>query len=75
MRNQVTCKIRVSGHLGPGWSAWFEGMAVRTLPTGDTELVGELIDDAALFGVLLKIRDLGLHLVSMRRVQPRLARR
>jgi hypothetical protein len=63
----TTFKIRIKGHLGPMWSAWFEGLDLTNLPNGDAELVGELADQAALHGVLLKVRDLGLPLVSVRR--------
>jgi hypothetical protein len=71
----TTFKIRIKGHLGQAWSAWFEGLDLTNLPNGDAELVGELADQAALHGMLLKVRDLGLPLVSVRRLQARPPRR
>lgn len=60
--------IRVEGHLGESWSPWFQGMAIRHEETGDTVLSGALPDQAALHGVLMKIRDLGLPLVEVTRL-------
>lgn len=57
-------EIRVHGHLSPEWAAIFDGMEVTCLPDGDTTLTG-LLDQAALYGVLLRLRDLGLTLVSV----------
>ena len=56
--------IRVRGRLDPGWSAWFDGLRVTDLG-GETELSGPLPDQAALHGVLAKVRDLGLMLLSV----------
>jgi len=61
-------EIRVEGHLGPGWSEWFEGLAVAPLDNGQTLLTGPVVDQAALHGLLVKVRDLNLKLVSVRRV-------
>jgi hypothetical protein len=69
--SMATYKIRVEGHLGPPWSAWFEAMTITNLPHGEAELTGTLADQAALHGVLLRIRDLGLPLVSVNRVHVR----
>jgi len=63
-------EIRVEGHLTDRWSDWFEGMAIRQEPDGETVLTGPLSDQAALFGVLTRIHDLNLVLVSVRRVSP-----
>ena len=60
-------QIRVSGHLSANWDARFEGLSIRHEPDGDTILSGDL-DQAALHGVLVKIRDLGLILISVNRV-------
>lgn len=60
-------EIRVEGVLGEGWAAWFEGLAVSGEGTG-TVLSGPLADQAALQGVLVRIGDLGLRLISVRRV-------
>ena len=57
--------IRVRGHLGPEWSDWFEGLALLAEDNGETCLAGPLADQAALHGVLAKLRDLGLPLVSV----------
>ena len=61
-------EIRVEGHLGPRWASWFEGMSVRQEKTGETILFGELADQTALHGVLMKIRDLGVLLINVRRI-------
>jgi hypothetical protein len=57
--------IRLSGHLDQHWSAWFDGMAITNEPNGETILNGLLADQAALHGVLMKIRDLGLPLLAV----------
>jgi hypothetical protein len=61
-------RIRVMGRLGDLWGAWFEGLTLRHLPCGQTELAGSL-DQAMLRGILDKIGDLGLQLVSLEQVQ------
>ena len=63
-------EILVEGHLDTDWSDWFEGLTVRQEMNGETVLSGPL-DQAALHGVLTKIRDLGLVLVAVNRVIPR----
>jgi hypothetical protein len=65
--NQQRYEIRVEGHLAADWSDWFDGLAVCQEPKGHTVLSGSL-DQAALHGVLAKIRDLGLVLVAVRKV-------
>jgi hypothetical protein len=62
-------RIRVRGELGPEWSAWFEGFAVHPASEGLTSLEGIVADQTALHGVLARIRDLGLELVSVERIQ------
>lgn len=57
--------IRVKGHLEPRWERWFEPMAIAPQPNGDTLLIGPVVDQAALHGVLKRIRDLGLPLISI----------
>lgn len=59
--------IRIGGHLGPEWSDWLGGLSLVNLDGGEAELAGHLPDQAALFGVLLAIRDLGLPLLSLHR--------
>jgi hypothetical protein len=63
-------EIRVKGHLGGRWSEWFEGLEITNLENGDALLSGEIADQAALHGVLAKVRDLGLPLVAVRGLGP-----
>ncbi len=60
-------QIRIKGHLSPQWTDWFEGLTI-TLDEGDTLLTGPVIDQAALHGLLKKVRDLGMPLLSINRV-------
>lgn len=60
-------EIRVEGHLAGRWSDWFEGLLIRNDPDGETALIGQLADQAALYGVLTKIHNLNLILVSVQR--------
>ena len=62
-------EIRIEGHLSDSWSSWFEGMIIQPQEGGETLLSGPLADEAALHGVLMKIRDLGLPLVQVNRVR------
>jgi hypothetical protein len=63
-------ELRVQGVLDPGWSAWFEGLQVTSDQTGQTIIAGPVTDQAALHGLLAKVRDLGLPLLSVRRLDP-----
>jgi hypothetical protein len=63
-------EIRIKGHLRPEWSVWFAGLTITDQPNGETVLAGPVTDQAALYGVLLKIRNLGLPLISINRVEP-----
>jgi hypothetical protein len=58
-------EIRIEGHLSDSWAAWFEGLEIRQEESGETVLSGPLADQTALHGVLMRIRDLGLPLVSV----------
>ncbi len=60
--------IRVKGHLDPAWSAWFDGLSVTYDADGDTTLAGPVVDQAALYGLLRKARDLGLTLLTVNQV-------
>jgi len=62
-------QIRIEGHLGLLWTDWFEGLTVTLEDNGDTLLTGPMVDQAALYGLLKKVRDLGMHLVSVNRVE------
>ncbi len=66
----ATFEIRVKGRLTPDWSEWFDGLTITDQPGGETMLAGPVQDQAALFGILAKLRDLGLVLVSVNRVDP-----
>lgn len=61
-------QIRVEGHLGPEWANWFEGVAIILEPAGTTRIDAAQLDQAGLFGMLKKVRDLGMPLISVVRV-------
>jgi hypothetical protein len=63
-------QIRLEGHLGFEWTDWFGGMSLALEENGDTLLTGPLVDQAALHGLLKKVRDLGIPLISVNRVKP-----
>jgi hypothetical protein len=58
-------KIRIKGHLDPQWTDWFEGLTITLEENGETLLTGLVVDQAALHGLLKRIRDLGMPLVSV----------
>ncbi len=64
----VVYEIRIAGHLPPQWSDWFEGFAVTLEPDGTTLLSGPLVDQAALYGLLKKVRDTGLTLIAVNQI-------
>jgi hypothetical protein len=63
-------QIRLKGHLDDRWAEWFEGLTITLQDSGDTLLTGPVIDQAALHGLLKKMRDLGLPLLSVSPVEP-----
>ena len=63
-------QIRIKGHLNRHWSDWFGGLTLMALDNGETLLTGAVVDQAALYGLLKKVRDTGLPLVSVSPVQP-----
>lgn len=63
-------QIRIKGHLGPHWADWFEGQILTLEANGETLLTGPMVDQAALYGVLRKVRDVGLPLLSVVCVKP-----
>jgi len=63
-------EIRLKGHLEARWVKWFDGLTITLEEDGDTLLTGPIIDQAALHGMLKKVRDLGLTLLSVNSVEP-----
>ncbi len=63
-------EIRIKGHLADRWVDWFGGLTITLEDNGDTLLTGPVIDQAALFGLLRKVRDLGMPLISVICVEP-----
>jgi hypothetical protein len=63
-------QIRIKGHLGREWTDWFEGLTLTALDNGETLLTGPVVDQAALYGLLRKVRDVGLPLLSVVCVKP-----
>ena len=66
----VVYQIRLKGHLDSQWTDWFDGLTITLEEDGDTLLTGPVIDQAALHGLLKKVRDLGMPLVSVSPVEP-----
>ncbi len=63
-------EIRIKGHLDNRWADWFEGLTITLEDNGETLLTGPVVDQAALHGLLRKVRDLGMPLLSVTRVRP-----
>ncbi len=64
----LSVEIRIKGHIAPHWSDWFAGLTV-TQTDDETILTGEVLDQAALYGLLARVRDLGLSLLSVKNVE------
>ena len=62
-------EIRIDGHLGTRWAAWFDGLSITTEDDGTTVLRGSVVDQAALHGLLQKLRDVGIPLISLTPVE------
>jgi len=63
-------EIRLKGHLDPRWAAWFDGLSLLHESDGTTVIHGPVADQAALHGLLQKVRDVGMPLVSVTRIEP-----
>ena len=63
-------EIRLKGHLENRWAAWFDGLTLTSCNDGTTVIHGPVVDQSALHGLLQKVRDLGLPLISVTRVEP-----
>ena len=68
--HQTIYQIRLQGHLDRQWSDWFGGLTVTLEDNGETLLTGPVVDQAALHGLLRKVRDIGMPLLSVVRVDP-----
>jgi hypothetical protein len=68
MTDRIYCQIRVKGHLSEEWSVWFDGLEIDNRAGGEAVLAGPLPDQAALYGVLNRMRDLGLALIALESV-------
>ncbi len=67
---QEIYQIKVKGRLDQSWSSWFDNMTL-TFEKGETAITGPVPDQAALHGLLTKVRDLGLTLIDVRRIEPK----
>jgi hypothetical protein len=63
-------QIRIKGHLGREWTDWFEGLTLTLEDNGETLLTGPVVDQATLYGLLRKVRDVGMPLISVMHVPP-----
>ena len=63
-------QIRIQGHLGSEWTDWFEGLTITQEDNSETLLTGSVVDQATLYGLLRKVRDLGMPLLAINRAYP-----
>lgn len=64
----VVYQIKIKGHLEEHWAEWFKGMTIALQENGETHLTGPVVDQAALYSLLRKVRDLGMLLISVTQV-------
>ncbi len=69
LREPKVYQIKIKGYLGSQWSDWFDGLTITPDEEGNTLLTGPVIDDAALHGLLKKVRDLGMPLISFNQIE------
>jgi len=62
-------QIRIKGHLDDRWSDWFDGLTITQETDGNTLLTGPVVDQSALYGLLKKVHDLGLSLISVKKIE------
>ena len=65
----IIYQIRIKGHLGCQWTEWFGGLTITMEDSGETLLTGPVVDQAAMYGLLKKVRDLGMPLISVNRIE------
>lgn len=63
-------ELRIKGHLDKRRAGWFEGMTIVLEENGETRFTGTVVDQSALYGLLRKVRDLGMPLISVNRIEP-----
>lgn len=63
-------QIKIKGHLSTMWAEWFTGLTIQLEEDGNTLLIGTVVDQAALHGILKKVRDLGMPLLSVNSIGP-----
>ena len=70
LNQPMVYQIRIKGHLGRQWADWFEGLTITLEDSGETLLTGSVVDQAALYGLLRKVRDVGMPLISVNCITP-----
>ena len=70
LNQPMVYQLRIKGHLGPQWTEWFGNVSITLEDNGETLLTCLVVDQAALYGLLRKVRDLGMPLISAIRVKP-----